>query len=247
MRSSRLKKEHGETTANSPADSVLSIRQLAHELNSLLDGSMRSVRQAESALDTTEVTETQALDKVLLRLRTAERSMKDMSEVLRRAMEGGETNAKLLQSYRTLAEEARCVVESVEPLAEQHRVDMVVEISERAADLPAATLGPVILNGLRNAVQACAAPGLPSRRVDVCVDVDLRTDELTLLISDSGPGLPKADDVERFIKPNGHGLGLGVCAEIVAELDGKIELTNIPFRGGAVLQVRIPLRSLEDE
>ena len=51
MRGSRSEQESGRKDRKSGADNVLSVRKLAHELNSLLDGSMRCIRLAERALD----------------------------------------------------------------------------------------------------------------------------------------------------------------------------------------------------
>ena len=208
---------------------------------------MRCVRQAESVLDDASAAETPTVEKAILRLRTAERAMRDMADVLSRAMAGRASGVELLRSYRTLGEDAERVVDSLAPLAEQHHVDMTLNVAEDARGVPAGALGPVILNGMQNAVRACADPGLPIRRVEMSISVDAKTSEVILLISDSGSGLSEPNGTDHVAKPHGHGLGLGVCADIVAELSGSLELTNIPFSGGAIMQVRVPIRSLGDE
>jgi len=247
MRGSRSEQESGQKDHKSGADNTLSVRKLAHELNSLLDGSMRCVRLAEKALDTAAEApgEGQSIEDALTRLRTAHLAMNDMAAVLDRAMSGGQVSrAELLGSSRTLGEEVSQVLATVAPLAERGRVVLEVEVSPEAAGLPAGPLGPVLANGLRNAIEACSVDGLTMRRVDASIILSRAGSELLILISDSGGGV-RGEPVAGFTtKAGGHGLGLGVCRDVVTELGGRMELANIPFGRGAVLEVSIPLRSL---
>jgi signal transduction histidine kinase len=65
------------------------------------------------------------------------------------------------------------------------------------------------------------------------------------MIADNGAGWP-ADQAGRQapIPPRGHGIGLSVCARIVAMLGGRMRLYNVPFGRGAVLQVELPVQRL---
>jgi len=247
MRGSRSEQESGRKDRKSGADNDLSVQKLAHELNSLLDGSMRCVRLAEKALDAAAGVhgEGQSVEDALTRLRTARLAMTDMASVLDRAMSGGQAfRAGLLHSPRTLGEEVRQVLATVAPLAERDRVVLEVEVSPEAACLPAGPLGPVLTNGLRNAIEACAVDGLMMRRVDASIILSRAGSELLILISDSGGGLPGEPVAGFTTKAGGHGFGLGVCRDVVTELGGRMELANIPFGRGAVLEVSVPLRSL---
>lgn len=86
------------------------------------------------------------------------------------------------------------------------------------------------------------------------VDVDLRViaNQVRLQIADTGIGIP-ADDLprvfDRFYRvdktrrreggPAGNGLGLSICATIVAALQGQITAHNLPDRG-SVFTVTLP-------
>ena len=122
-------------------------------------------------------------------------------------------------------------------------MELVLRIAPEAADLPAGPLEPVILNGLRNAIESCISDGEGERRVELTVSAESGND-LVLVIADTGGGVPDDFRVGRTGKPNGHGLGLQVVQQIVAELGGHVSLINAPSASGAVLQVHVPLGSL---
>ena len=227
-----------------PGDSGLSLRQLAHELNSLLDGSLRCLRLAERALDESELPRNPDLDTVLHRLRMAEDGMKDIAVVLNRAMSGPVSDAELLRSERTVGEELEHVLARISPMAEERSVQLHVDLADDAAALPAGPLGPVLLNALRNAIEACGTSRAAERRVKTSITVNRRGSELTILIPDTGPGLGDSASPGRSNKAGGHGIGLGVCRDILAELGGRFEIGNAPFGRGAVMQAHVPLASL---
>ncbi len=60
-------------------------------------------------------------------------------------------------------------------------------------------------------------------------------------ITDDGPGWPSSEE-----PPVGHGMGLDLCRQIVAELDGRLELVEGPCGSGALMRVTVPRRSLGD-
>jgi len=68
---------------------------------------------------------------------------------------------------------------------------------------------------------------------------------LQLEIRDAGPGFP-VQVLEKPFEPyvthkaGGSGLGLAICRKIVAEHDGRINLSN-PDEGGALVTVLLPL------
>ena len=92
--------------------------------------------------------------------------------------------------------------------------------------------------------QACTADGLLMRRVEASIGLSSDRRQLLVLISDTGPGLPGDFPEGSSDKPGGHGLGLGLCRRIVADMGGEIEVSNIPFGRGAIMQVAVPLGSL---
>ena len=77
------------------------------------------------------------------------------------------------------------------------------------------------------------------------------TDSWSVVISDSGPGIP-AEAVDRVFEPffrlvrdehsgiEGSGLGLAICRELVAQLQGEIALNSVVGHGTSI-SVRFPL------
>jgi signal transduction histidine kinase len=101
-------------------------------------------------------------------------------------------------------------------------------------------------NLLRNAIEACAAAGLPPA-VGILSEVDRSVGVSTLSIFDNGPGFPEKERERVFhpfftTKPQGTGLGLALVQKIVVTHNGRVSAGNRPEGGGRV-QVILPLTS----
>jgi two-component system, sensor histidine kinase RegB len=99
-------------------------------------------------------------------------------------------------------------------------------------------LRPALLNLLNNAADAS-----PQR---IEVEARCSTDELTLTISDHGPGLTaeaaaRAGSAFFTTKENGRGLGLFLANATLERLGGRVRLFN-RAGGGAATEVTLPLR-----
>ena len=98
----------------------------------------------------------------------------------------------------------------------------------------------VLLNLVLNAIEAMESGG----HIDIDYEVDGHG--LSLIVSDSGPGIPE-EAKERIFEPfyttkkRGSGLGLTVTKQLVENLSGSIEL--LPVRSGACFRVTLPLRT----
>ncbi len=218
-----------------PAGSPLSVGELAHELNSLLDGSLRLVALALERLDPGGHT---ALDEAAQRLRMAQEAMWRMAGVLERAMRSGGAWPGTLRGGRTIGEEVIAVMRLVGPMAESHGVEIACRVAPEATELPAGAVGVLLLNGLRNAVQACRAG---PRMGQVNLEVGRAAEgELVIVISDTGRGRAAAGSLAE-----GHGLGLELCRRIVADLGGRLDLSDRPGGDGAILRVVVPPRGAE--
>jgi signal transduction histidine kinase len=221
------------------------MRQLAHELNSLLDGAMRSVRLARGS-----IAEGEAHGAAADRLHAAERALSAMAALLARAMCGGDRR-EVFSEGRSLTDAVADALESVTAIADEYGVSVESRISPAAASLPAGPLAPVVLNGLRNAIAACAAAGAgagagaeagaPQLHVELAADVNARH-MLVITIADSGTGLATDRKAARVIA--GHGIGLDLCRDIMESLGGTIELADAPFGRGAVLRVSVAAAAL---
>ncbi|MDY3557628.1 ATP-binding protein [Gemmata sp. JC673] len=124
-----------------------------------------------------------------------------------------------------------------------------------SADLPPldadpGQLGQVLYNLLFNALDVLPSGG--TVRVTAAVtpgDTGTGTPGgmLTVLVSDTGPGLPVGLEEQIFdpfisTKETGLGLGLSICRRIVEAHGGSIGATNGPA-GGAVFVIRLPCRA----
>lgn len=221
--------------ASSP--SAVSVSQFAHELNSLLDGSIRCVSQALRDLDEAAPASGLAPEPVIGRLRAANEAMRQMAELLERVGETSQPASALFDRRRPLADEVDRLLVSLEAMAEIRQVRIESTVHPAARRLPIGPLGPVIANGLRNAIEACGEGGGSGGRVRLAISL-AEPGELVILVSDNGPGVPAELRPGHSRKPGGRGLGLEICRQIVSDLDGSLRLTDAPG-GGAVFEVRL--------
>jgi signal transduction histidine kinase len=97
----------------------------------------------------------------------------------------------------------------------------------------------VLLNLIRNAIQAMLNGGTVTFRTDV------QRQEVRLSIEDSGPGIPP-EQTERIFdaffttKPTGSGLGLAICTQIVRNHNGRISVESGRTRG-AKFVISLPM------
>jgi len=108
-------------------------------------------------------------------------------------------------------------------------------------------LQQVILNVVRNAIEAMSyARPSGERRLRVTTKLNGASDVL-LSIEDSGPGI-SAGDRERIFdpffstKPAGMGLGLAICQTIVEEHDGQLRLAKTDS-SGSIFEIALPGRA----
>jgi two-component system sensor histidine kinase HydH len=127
--------------------------------------------------------------------------------------------------------------------AESQRVEFQTELTP---DLPilfgsASALQQVVLNLATNALQAMPGGGTllcRTRRSE-------NTPCVELWIADTGPGIAREELPHLFepfhtTRPEGTGLGLALCREIVQQHGGRIELDHLPG-WGAVFRVSLPM------
>ena len=131
----------------------------------------------------------------------------------------------------------RDVVTSLHPLAEKKSIDLgVIEITEvQLADFNGG-LSQLFENTISNAIYYTPKGG----RVDVSLAVD--NGKAVFKVIDDGPGIDDKE-IDKVFTPfyrvegnaePGSGLGLAICAEIAAQLNGKISIANRE-EGGLIL------------
>lgn len=121
----------------------------------------------------------------------------------------------------------------------RHRATMVMELAPDAtAHGDASKLYQVVLGLLLNAAHAFDDHGGPVRRVTVTTRC--ARDEVTVTVEDTGSGIPESVR-QRVFEPHfttkrtrGAGLGLSLCAKLVGEHGGTIDLSSAEGRGTTV-------------
>jgi Na+/proline symporter/nitrogen-specific signal transduction histidine kinase len=145
---------------------------------------------------------------------------------------------------------ARDAAEAARGLCDERGVTLRLDLPAQA---PALRTDPdrltqVLLNLLSN-----AAKFSPRGRGEVTLALRVQAGGLTYEVTDNGPGIAEADHAaifERFrqagdqltAKPEGTGLGLPICRQILDHLGGRITVESRPG-AGATFRVHLPLQA----
>jgi C4-dicarboxylate-specific signal transduction histidine kinase len=123
---------------------------------------------------------------------------------------------------------------------------------ELSSDLPLVAgdrihLQQVFLNLILNAMEAMTKHSGPEQQITV--RTRHRESAVEISVADSGSGielacLPRLFEPFFTTKPNGMGMGLAICQQIVEAHAGRIHAENQPA-GGAIFTVTLPVKSEE--
>lgn len=226
---------------------------LAHDLNNLLDGSMRQLSLARQSLDAElSAAAARELEGVRQNVDTAYRAMERMCDILHSTLTSASGGAGSPTVSRgkpiSLAEAAEHALAVVGPMAGEALTHLEGRLDSGVDEVAAGPVYPLLLNGLRNAIESVQRTGRPGR---VVLAVSLEHDEdagpvVVLEIRDSGAGLDVSLPSSRLFEPGvtskakGFGLGLAISAEVARDLGGTLELSSLR-EGGAVLRARYPV------
>lgn len=252
---------------------VEGVAALAHELGSMLDGSLRMLGLALRTIGRANPSHADQSDRNLgeahRQIETASFALQRMADLVHAAMQGVTLplGSAALSNTRpvTLGEAVEHAVRVVTPSAEQRGAKIHAEVAPAVADQPAGPLYSVLLNGLRNALesvtQACLNSGTAGGgTIEISATCEApppghRVQWICITITDDGLGPPTGPDAHRLFehgfttKPDGHGLGLALSRSIVRDLHGTIQLmprlAGETPRRGAVLRLAIPAISGE--
>ncbi|HEY7158754.1 MAG TPA: ATP-binding protein [Gemmataceae bacterium] len=212
-------------------------------LGKLLAGVAHEVRNPLAAIRSTA--------QLWQRLPPEARDPSDMDAIVRGVDRLNDLVSRLLFFARSGHEEHRpvdvntVVQEALTLLRAQAESQKVTLNTELAADLPAVSgsvqaLQQVVLNLATNALQA-----MPSGGTLLCRTRRLESPpRVELWVADTGPGiaaeeLPHLFEPFHTTRPEGTGLGLALCREIVQQHGGRIELDR-QDGWGAVFRVTLP-------
>ncbi len=169
-----------------------------------------------------------ALDTCLRAARRMKRLVDDLL-LLARADSG---RLEIRQEPLDLADVVRQSLTMLEPLAREQQVRLSSQLLTTPTIGDAARLAQVVTNLVTNALLYNRPDG------EVFVTVHARDGKATLVVTDTGVGIPAADQprlFERFFRADqarthqegqGTGLGLSIVSEIVAAHQGTIDVTS---------------------
>lgn len=253
-----------------PADAPFAVDRLtalAHDLGNLLDGTMRCLSLAQQTLRRDSGVPDE-VSGALQKLEIAYGALERMADLVHAAMRGSGSvvGSPTLMPTRpiTLQEAIEHAADVLRPDAESRGIAIGVSVSAEAAGIAAGPLYSVILNGIRNAVEAIgrAEPdehGNRRGRVEIvaCLRPHRPGDDpgihtALIEIRDDGRGFPGsgdpacAFDLGFSTKPRSLGLGLALAREVVREAGGTIELVRrtdvaTPGRQGMILRIYQPV------
>ncbi|MEM1110091.1 MAG: ATP-binding protein [Planctomycetota bacterium] len=265
-----LKHHNAKADGTAPA---LTPSQLAHELNNLLDGSLRQVgmvmRELKDLAETGELhTDDATQDGLTQRLRTADRSMHQMADVIERyantplpaempPAQGAFADADcvptpavtsdLVRSRGSLREVFDHAVNVYGPASEEAGITLNARLDPAVALLPAGPIYTVLANAINNAIQAIQRSDLADAPQRIDIDIVPTDRDVVVKVVDTGVGLdPVLFDTRggfRFgvtTRRNGHGIGLDLCRRIAKDLGGQLHLSTNPAGRGTQVTLQYP-------
>ncbi len=234
---------------------------LTHELANLLDGSLRTLMLAQRSLDDSGDPQTNQAEHLRRRLDTVQQSLARMTDLVRASAAGSDasigSHSLGPRAPITIAEAAHHAADVLGPIADERGVEITLSIQPEASVLPAQMLYTVVLNAMRNAIDA-AGDALGPDTGGATGHVELRAERdathLGITVIDDGVG-PHPEGTEHAFrhgyttKAAGSGIGLALCRQIVEHLGGEISLARRAGRDelrrpGAVLSIRVPIEPL---
>lgn len=216
---------------------------LAHELNQPLTA---IVQNADTAVLTAK--EASAPDSELLEI---------LDDIEKQALRAGEV-IHALRTFSKKGEEEttpfdlRALLRQSLQLVRAEATENGVRISVADNRTPTVLgirvqVAQVIVNLVRNAIEAIAAQQSSEREVRVSTSLD--GDNVKVTIEDTGPGIPEGFELfTQFetTKPNGMGLGLSICRSMIEAMGGMLWLDS-DYEGGARFHFTLPKGKTESD
>jgi signal transduction histidine kinase len=210
---------------------------VAHDLRTPLTG-MRGAAELALAQDDVAAKNEALADCV-------ERS-DEVLRLLRALMEISEAEAGMLKLEKTSCDLGRLALNAgglYDEIAAAKQISLRIETIDTPVQADATRLRQAVANLIDNAIKYTPEGGR------VTVTTERREREAVLIVSDSGPGVPEAEQAriwERLYRgdqsrsQSGLGLGLSLVRAIVEAHGGRVGVRNAP-EGGAVFEVALPL------
>lgn len=210
---------------------------LAHEIRNPLNGAYLHVTFLERGLRRSGVTDPDTFEAV----KVVGEEIKRLGTLVSEFLDFARPNplVKKLTSLRELCERAAHLV-SAEADAARVSIHLDLPTADQQLEIDPGKMEQVLLNLLRNAIEATATVG--GGRVTVRARRKPRHEIIE--VEDDGPGLssPDAPIFDPFFstKPQGTGLGLAIAHRVITDHDGTIDVNSRPKR--TVFRITLPIR-----
>ena len=134
----------------------------------------------------------------------------------------------------------------------RHGVQLSMALAPEAQDGATAVAGDgvmlqqVLVNLLRNAIDAMGDTPAGQRRLDIVSRIDAAGTQIEIAIADTGSGIDDEGAAQLFMpfystKPTGMGIGLNICRSLIELHQGRLWFTPNPGRRGCTFHVALPL------
>ncbi len=135
----------------------------------------------------------------------------------------------------------------IEADAKVHNVRIVRKIPTVSVSLYAdrVMLEQVLLNLMRNAIEAMTGPDMPPERRRLTIRLAVEGEQARIRVADRGIGIPLAVREKLFTpffstKKEGMGMGLNICRSIVEFHRGRLWVED-NLKGGTIFSISLPL------
>ena len=154
--------------------------------------------------------------------------------------------SSFIQNYSELARLSEPQKQSVDLLVVINQIkalyefELVTELDTLPVDVDVGQFDQVLINLVKNAQQAIQEQG--NNAVPMLV-IKMDDDSVVIKVWDTGPGMSLESLTKAFLpyystKPNGSGIGLSICRDVIEAHQGTIELSNRQPTG---LEVKLTL------
>jgi signal transduction histidine kinase len=128
-----------------------------------------------------------------------------------------------------------------------NQISVVTDYQEnlRPINADSMQLEQVVLNLIRNSVEAMTSASLGKKDLRLATKDDNENSMVSIIVEDSGPGI-NAEDRDRIFKPffttksAGTGLGLSLCRTIIEDHGGHFRLTKTDSYG-SIFEITLPI------
>jgi len=219
---------------------------LAHEINQPMTAARALARSAQQLIKTGDGDIGQAnieradgnLASLVTQIDHAAGVVRRMREFLRR----GQPHFSTLDVSAVL--EDALVLARPEASAHRTHINLNVDPALPAVFGDRIQLQQVVLNLIRNAIDAIVEAGVPQGRIGVRADLGEERRTVEVSVADNGAGIAPGRNLFEPLsssKPNGLGLGLSICANIVHAHGGRIWLQS-SASGATEFRFSLPLQ-----